>query len=406
MTTVLIFLLVLGLLVFVHEMGHFLVARRNGIKADEFGFGFPPRIFGLVRDDEDKKWRFILGSREMNLKEKVSVATHSVGNTVSSEYSPDELSYKHTIYSLNWIPLGGFVKIKGEDGEAKDADSFATKSAWIRIKVLAAGVTMNFLLAWVLISVVLMAGFPQQVDPNEPVSGNRDIQISQVLPNTPAEAMGLRFGDKILSIDEMTALSVAQVQEYIIAHKGQELSMKVQRGTQTLALKGMPRAEYPKNEGALGIGLGETEMKQYVWYKALPEGAVTTYHLTSSMVSGIFGILKGLVTGTHEGLSDVSGPVGIAKLTGQVNDLGLVYLLYFAAILSINLGIINILPIPALDGGRILFILIEVAKGSPVSQKVEGIFHQIGFMLLLLLMLLVTVNDFSKFHIFGRLFGG
>ena len=380
MITALIFLLVLGVLVFVHEMGHFIVARRNGIKADEFGFGFPPRIAGLVWDDEKKKHRFVKGGEEV--------------------VSP------HTVYSLNWIPLGGFVKIKGEDGEQKDADSFAVKSAWVRIKVLAAGVTMNFLLAWVLISIVLIAGFPQAVDPQAPVSGKRDIQISEVLPNTPAEVMGLRFGDKIISFGDTKALSVTQVQQYIIEHKGQAITLHIMRGTEALTLQGMPRTEYPTNEGSLGIGLGETELIRYPWYEAVQQGAVTTYYLTSAMVSGIFEILKGLVTGTHEGLSSVSGPVGIAKLTGQVSDLGLVYLLYFAAILSINLGIINILPIPALDGGRVLFILIEVIKGSPVSQKIEGFFHQIGFALLLLLMVWVTVHDFSKFHILGTLFGG
>lgn len=380
MMTVLIFLLVLGVLVFVHEMGHFIIARRNGIKADEFGFGFPPRLVGFVWDDEKKKHRLVRGNEEV----------------VSS----------YTVYSLNWIPLGGFVKIKGEDGEQKDADSFATKSAWVRIKVLAAGVTMNFVFAWVLISLVLVMGFPQQVDPQAPVSGTRDIQISEVLPNTPAESMGLRFGDKILSVGETKTMSVAQVQEYILAHKGQVITLHVERGAELLTVQGTPRVEYPKNEGSLGIGLGETEMVRYPWYEALWQGAATTYHLTTAMLTGIGGIVKGLVTGTHEGLSSVSGPVGIAKLTGQVSDLGLVYLLYFAAILSINLGIINILPIPALDGGRILFILIEVIKGSPVSQKIEGIFHQIGFALLLLLMVWVTVHDFSKFHIFGKLFGG
>lgn len=379
MITVILFLLVLGLLVFVHEMGHFVVARRNGIKADEFGFGFPPRIGGVVWDDETQKHRFVKGNEEVE--------------------SP------HTVYSLNWIPLGGFVRIKGEDGVTKDPDSFATKSAWVRIKVLAAGVVMNFLLAWVLISFVLMMGFPQQVDPQTSPSGKRDIQISQVLPNTPAEAMGLRFGDAILTIGAERALSVAQVQDYILSNKGQKISLQVKRGDQVLSLEGMPRIDYPQNEGSLGIGLGETEEISYPWYEAFWQGAISTYHLTVGMLDGLYSIFKGLITGTHAGLSDVSGPVGMAKLTGQVSDLGFVYLVYFAAILSINLGIINILPIPALDGGRIFFILIEVVKGSPLSQKTEGIFHQIGFITLLLLMLLVTIHDFSKFNIFGNLFG-
>ena len=382
MMTVIIFLLVLGVLVFVHELGHFMVARRNGIKADEFGFGFPPRIAGLVWDDAKKRHRLVKGGEDV--------------------VSP------HTVYSLNWIPLGGFVKIKGEDGEQKDKDSFAVKSAWVRIKVLAAGVTMNFILAWVLISLVLTLGFPQQVDPQSPVSGKRDIQISQVLPGTPAEAMGLHPGDIILALGNASekAMSVAQTQEYILAHKGQTITLYIERGAKQLTLTGMPRADYPQNEGSLGIGLGETELVRYAWYESLWQGAIETYHLTTAMLFGIFDIFKGLFTGTHEGLSDVSGPVGIAKLTGQMSSLGLVYLLYFAAILSINLGIINILPIPALDGGRILFILIEIIKGSRVSQRVEGVFHQIGFVALLLLMVIVTVHDFSKFHIFGKLFGG
>ena len=219
--------------------------------------------------------------------------------------------------------------------------------------------------------------------------------------------MGLQAGDKIISFDNNTpTTTLKQVSEYIGSHKGQEVTLRVMRGTSQLKLTGTPRTDYPQNEGSLGIGFGETEMVQYAWYQAIWEGAKTTYGITIAMFMGIFGILQGLVTGTHAGLSDVSGPVGIAKLTGQMSSLGLVYLLYFAAILSINLGVINILPIPALDGGRIFFILIEMIKGSPVSQKVEGIFHQTGFALLLLLMVWVTVHDFSKFHIFTRLFGG
>lgn len=382
MVTVLLFLIILGILVFVHELGHFMVARWNGIKADEFGFGFPPRIGGVVFDDKTKRYRFVRGN--------------------------EEISSPHTVYSLNWIPLGGFVKIKGEDGEQKDQDSFAVKSAWVRIKVLAAGVTMNFLLAWVLISFVLMLGFPQAVDPGAPnQAGERDIQISEVLSGTPAEQMGLQFGDKIVSFGEnQKAMSVKQVQDYITEHKGQEIVMRIDRGGQQETLRGTPRTEYPANEGSLGISLGETVMVKYAWYEAIWQGALGTHHMTIAMLVGIFDIVKGLVTGTHEGLSSVSGPVGIAHLTKQVSDLGLVYLMYFAAILSINLGIINILPIPALDGGRIFFVLIEVLKGSPVSQRVEGTLHQVGFMLLLLLMVLVTVHDFSKFKIIEKLFGG
>jgi regulator of sigma E protease len=376
MITAILFLIVLGVLVFVHEMGHFLVARYNGIKVDEFGFGFPPRLGGVVWDDASKRFHFVKGNREI--------------------VSP------YTVYSFNWIPLGGFVKIKGEDGNGSDPDSFATKSTWVRIKVLSAGVAMNFLFAWIFISIVLMMGFPQAVDPTATTTDTSPttIQISKVLPNTPAESMGLQFGDHILALNETRPENIKQVQEVIAFHKGQSLTFTIDRGDKTLILTGTPRTDYPANEGSLGIGLDQTRIIKASFFEAIQQGALATYHLTEAMLFGIGGIFKGLFTGTNEGLSAVSGPIGIAKMTGQVSSLGFVYLLYFAAILSINLGIINILPIPALDGGRIFFILIEIIKGSPVSKNVEGIFHSIGFLALLALMLLVTIHDLSNLRIF------
>jgi regulator of sigma E protease len=383
MSTLLIFIIVLGILVFVHELGHFVVARRNGIKAEEFGFGFPPRMVGVVKNAETGKWETVWGNKEV--------------------VSPN------TVYSLNWIPLGGFVRIKGEDGSQRDKDSFVVQSAWVRTKVLVAGVAMNFLLAWVFISIVLMAGFPQMADPNGAGegSGKRFIQISEVKPNTPAEAMGLQFGDVIQGIDGKKPANVEQVQKYIADHKGQEIVLQVERGKEKLTLAGVPRTDYPEGEGSLGIALGETEIVRYPWYQAIWEGARTTYGLTLAILGGLFDLLKSLLGfESAMGLEGVSGPVGIAHLTKQVSELGLVYLMYFTAILSINLGIINILPIPALDGGRVLFVLIEVLKGSPVSQRIEGLFHQFGFIALLLLMVLVTVHDLGKFRLFERLFGG
>jgi regulator of sigma E protease len=376
---ILIFIVILGLLVFVHELGHFTVARRNGIKADEFGFGFPPRLIGFVWDGEKKRHRLVAGKEE-----------------VASPY---------TVYSLNWIPLGGFVKIKGENGEQQDADSFAVKSAWVRIKVLAAGVLMNFLLAWVLLSVVFSIGFPKTVGPDDPVHGARQVQISQVLAGTPAEAMGLSAGDFILSLDGVEAKTVESVQRIIGAHAGEVITVRVRRGDRELVMRGTPRSETSDQPAFLGFRLGEVEMMRYPWYSAPWYGAVATYDLTLGMLEGIGDIVAGLWNGTREGLNDVSGPIGIAKLTGQVSALGFVYILYFSAILSINLGIVNILPIPALDGGRILFIFIELLKGSPVKQQTEAVFHQIGMLALLLLMVIVTVSDVSKLNFVARIFG-
>lgn len=377
MLTVLIFVILLGLLVFVHELGHFITAKRNGIRVDEFGFGFPPRLFGVIQDDAGR-YRIVWGNREM--------------------------PSGRTVYSLNWIPLGGFVKIAGEDGhEANDPESFASKSAWIRIKVLGAGVVMNFLFAWFLISVVFMLGLPQPLDPSDHGRfPDAEIQVLSVAEGTPAEAMGLALGDVIVSINGEPMTSVTQVSEIIGEHKGESITIAVDRFGESLTFSGVPRTEAPAGEGALGISFSETAVVSYPWYEAIYRGGIATYTITVAILQA-FGQMIASLFGAEKMALDVTGPVGIVYLTKQMSDLGLPYLLQFAALLSINLGIINILPIPALDGGRILFVLIEKLKGSPVSRSVEGMIHQVGFVLLLLLMLLVTVRDFAHFEILDKI---
>ena len=378
MSTILIFIVLLGLLVFVHELGHFVVARRNGIKIDEFGFGFPPRLVGVVKDEATGRYKIVWGSKENE--------------------SP------HTIYSFNWLPLGGFVRIKGEDGENSDPDSFAKKSAWIRTKVLGAGVVMNLLLAWLLVSIVFTLGLSQPITPEQRADyPDAKIQILEVKKDTPAQAMGLQLGDAILAIGGRPMTSLAEVSQTIADHKGKSLEITIDRLGKEIVLTGMPREEYPANEGSLGISFSETAVISYPWYESFYQGAIATYHITiailqafGSMIANLFGVGGGAPV-------DVTGPVGIVYLTKQMSDLGIAYLLQFAALLSINLAIINILPIPALDGGRILFILIEKLKGSPVSRRTEGLIHQIGFILLLLLMVIITVRDFSTFRILKKI---
>ncbi len=395
MLAVLVFVVILGVLIFVHELGHFVTARRNGIKASEFGFGFPPRLIGfqyLYENGKRKKWRIVWGTKDGD-----------------DENEKKDLAQAHekkftggTIYSINWIPLGGFVKIKGEDGgNIDDADSFAGKSAWVRIKVLAAGVAMNFVLAWLLISIVFMIGAPQAVDSTENVSVTK-IQISDILPETPAQTAGLQIGDEILKTQKNSAgetvklSSVEDVQNYIKNNAGKELKLAIIRGEQTLSIKLTPRISAPEGQGLLGVNLAQTAIIKYPVHKAFWEGLKTTGNLIVAILVALGGIIKSLFMGNGVG-ADVAGPVGIAVLTKQVTGLGLVYILQFAALLSINLGIINILPIPALDGGRILFVLIEKLKGSPVSQKLEQTFHSVGFLLLILLLILVTFKDVMKF---------
>lgn len=379
MSIIIVFILVLGALIFVHELGHFLMARRSGMKVEEFGFGFPPRLGGFVWNEEKKRHTFVAGNKDV--------------------------SSSHTVYSINWIPFGGFVRIKGENGDgAHDPDSFASKGIIPRIKTLSAGVVMNFLFAWVLISIVLMLGFPRAIEEYEKIDPSKvEVQIAQVIPGTPAAKMGLKMGDVIVSVDGEKLLRVERVQEIIDVRKGEEIPFVVRRGDEVLTLVGVPRTEYPEGQGALGIALGEITLARYSFFEAILQGAVNTWTNTVMMVAGIGGLVGSLFSGDSAGLADVSGPLGIAYLTKEVSDLGFVYLLYFTAILSINLGVLNILPFPALDGGRILFLLIEKLKGSPVSERVEGYFHQAGFLLLILLMIAVTVHDFSKFEVFQKI---
>ena len=371
MVTAIVFIIILGALIFVHELGHFMVARRNGVKADEFGFGFPPRMAGFVKDEKTGKYKFVWGNKE--------------------------IQSKNTVYSINWIPLGGFVKIKGENGgEIEESDSFASKKAWPRVKILAAGVVMNFIFAWFLISLALWIGAPEAVENKDANLPGAKIQITEVMPDSPAQKAGIQIGDEIMkSSDRESFASVSDLQDYIGTNSGKEISLEVRRGNEVFPIKVTPAKNETGNKGMIGVGLAQTAIVAYPFFEAIWKGAVTTYEITMLILAALGGIIVSLFAGNGVG-ADVSGPIGIAILTKQVATLGFVYILQFAALLSINLGIINALPIPALDGGRILFILIEKIKGSPISHKTEHMFHTIGFMLLILLMILVTLRDVVK----------
>ncbi|MFA5871674.1 MAG: RIP metalloprotease RseP [Parcubacteria group bacterium] len=381
MFTLLVFIIVLGVLVFVHELGHFVVARRNGVSAEEFGFGFPPRILGFYWDEKGKR-KIVWGGRRVK----------AVG----------------TIYSINWIPLGGFVKIVGEDGEEKNnPNSFASKSPWTRVRMLAAGVAMNFLLAGVLLSAVYFIGAPQVVEDNSSgILKNEKIQIIDVIKGSPAADMGIKIGDQVISAktdSEPNSVfgSINEIQSYIHAHEGEKITFDIKRGNENLKLSGIPRKDYPADQGSLGISLAKTAEVSYPLPEAVWRGIKSTFEITWLILTTFAQIITRLLSGQGAGM-DVSGPVGIAVLTGQVAHMGLVYVIQFMALLSINLAIINALPIPALDGGRVLFVLIEAIKGSPVSQKFEQRAHNIGFALLITLMVVVTFQDLMRFDVLSK----
>ncbi len=379
--TIVTFIVVLSILVFVHELGHFWTATKFGVKADEFGFGFPPRVWGMYRDEKGK-WIQVRGNKEVK-------------------------DPPNTIYSINWLPLGGFVKIKGEDGEDEDdKDSLLSKPIWQRAIVMSAGVTMNVLLAAVLISIGLMIGLPQSIDDLSPKARieSEQVQILQVIKESPAANANFQLGDVILNIDGNEFVQVEDIQKYAHDNIDNEINYLVLREGGEMQIKVTPEFREDTGKGGIGVSITKIGLVSYPWYLAIYEGFKTTFILLWIILVAFYELIKGLITG--QGLSaDIAGPVGIATLTGQMARMGFVYILQFTALLSINLAIINFLPFPALDGGRILFLIIEKIKGSPVKREVENAIHNIGFMLLMLLVLVVTFKDVARFgNVFKMLF--
>lgn len=357
MGTLLLFIIVLSLLVFVHEIGHFVMAKRMGMKVEEFGFGFPPRLWGVRRGK--------------------------------------------TMYSINWIPLGGFVKIKGESGEqAQDSDSFASKPAWKRFGVLIAGVAMNLVLAAVLFSIGYMAGLPSIIDDTLPLSArieSQEITVMQVVEGSPAQEAGVVAGDVIESLDGQVVTNDVEARDYVTSHAVDGVDILVQKSDSSYVTYTLT-SEYLKSVGTTGVGIAfvSTGLVSYPFFQAVGQGIYTTYQFTIEILKAFGSLIVDLVI-RQEVAVDLSGPVGIAVMTGQVAAMGIIYLLQFTAVLSINLAIINALPFPALDGGRILFLAIEKLRGRAVNQKLEVAVHNLGFMLLMVLVVLVTYKDFVTF---------
>ena len=375
--TIIIFLVILSLLVFVHELGHFVIAKRSGMGVHEFGFGFPPRLVGLQK--LEGKWRVVWRKQAS---------------------SPDA-----TIYSVNMIPLGGFVKIMGEDNDsASDPRSFTNKSFGARFFTLSAGVLMNVLAAWVIFSIGFMIGLPVALNelsevPKGAEFEDQQILIGQVKPGSPAEQAGVADGDIIVSVDGQTINTVPDLQVYIKAHQGQTISFQLQRLNETKTIEVTVPSDRDPAQGIVGIGLGYYGTLNFGPLGAVWQGAQTTVMQLKAIFTGLFSVFT-----TREGLKGVGGPVKIAQLTGQVADLGILPLLQFTAFLSLNLAILNSLPFPALDGGRMLFLIIEKIRGKPNNQSVEQYANAIGFMLLLLLMAVVTLRDLSQLETIKNLF--
>ncbi|MBI1888643.1 MAG: RIP metalloprotease RseP [Candidatus Spechtbacteria bacterium] len=358
--TVLLFILILAVLILVHELGHFIVAKRAGAKVEEFGIGFPPRVFSIKRGE--------------------------------------------TAYSFNLFPIGGFVKIYGEDGgEKEDQRSFASKKIHVRALILFAGVLMNVCISAVLFSFGHFLGFPEVVEGEVKNAHVRNIQVRivEVAKLSPAETAGIKVGESIVRVqsgeEQIRVHDIEDVQKFTNRHLGEEiiLSLAVKNGSIVRDVRLRPREFAPKEEGAIGIAMVKVGVVSYPFYRAPFKGIETTYHALAGTVHALFDTVVGFVRSGKLNES-LSGPVGIAIITAEVQKMGFMFLLQFIALISVNLAVLNILPFPALDGGRLLFLAIEKIKGSPVKQRYEKMAHSIGFMVLIILMILITFRDVER----------
>jgi regulator of sigma E protease len=355
-------IVLLSILILVHELGHFFTARRAEILVEEFGIGLPPRLAGIKRNG--------------------------------------------TIYSLNALPFGGFVRIHGESGvESPELDhprAFFAKPIHVRFAVLAAGVALNFLLGVAILAVLFTIGTPVAATPkNAATLHDLHIELIAVAANSPAASAGLKIGDRLTGIvaadEELSSdtLTVDQVRQFVVRHAGTEIKIAVERNGRELVISAVPRALPPAGEGPLGIAMAEVGMQRYPWYRSIIEAVRAAFMIAGNTFAALYFILRDLLMGGKISPS-VAGPVGIVQMAGEAARLGALRLANFAAILTINLAVLNVLPIPALDGGRILFLAIERARGKPISRKVEQVLQQAGMAVLIGLILLITIYDIRR----------
>jgi regulator of sigma E protease len=331
---------VIGSLVIIHELGHFTTARLFHIQVDEFGIGFPPRLFAFRRGE--------------------------------------------TEYTINAIPLGGFVRMLGENGDSLLPRSFGAKPAWQRCIVLSAGALMNLLAGLVLFFVLFaVIGLPVPL-----------AHINAVSPDSPAAAV-LQPGDSVTAVDGHPVRLYTELKTQVDAHLGQNVTLVVRRGTRLLTVHLVPRAHPPQGQGALGVVLGGAYANQPV---AVGDAARMAVQAPVAMVQGMWGLLTSPAVRSQSG--GVSGPVGIARATSeaanQVPRTGWGPLIELAGLLSLNFAIVNLLPLPALDGGRLMIAIFGAVRRRAVAPEVEGTIHAVGMALLLLLMVVITYQDIAR----------
>lgn len=366
--------MLLSVLILVHELGHFVAAKKLGVVAEEFGLGLPPKIRRLF-------------------------------------------TWKGTEFTLNWLPIGGFVRMRGEERESDDSQmprsgQFYAQRPWRRAIILLAGVAMNFALGIAAFTAVYQVlGIPTKTE---------EVVIEGVAPGSPAERVGLRAGDTVRELrmtrlqapgapatggqanDELRITNVEQFVNLINDHRGEEIILAVERGGARHEIRAIPRlvSDTPEGEGALGVAISNVKFLRYPWWQMPVRSAIVgtkeAFGWGVTILASLRDMVKSLVL-YGEVPKDVAGPIGIARLTGHVAAQGWLAFLQFAGVLSINLAILNALPIPALDGGRLAFLGIEVLRrGRPIDPKTEHRIHLAGYAVLIALILLVTARDILR----------
>jgi regulator of sigma E protease len=356
-------LIVIGILVFLivaHELGHFIAAKIFGVRVDEFGVGYPPRAF-------------LFGK------------------------------FGGTEYTLNWIPFGGFVRLYGEDvGSAHGRGSFIDAPRWKQAIILLAGVAANLLVAWLLFASALVAGVPRPVETTAP-GQQAVLYVSYVVPGSPAAAGGMAAGDQILEVSDdmgarLTELTPDTVLSFVKERGGQKISISYLHGGATTTATVIPaNAVVPEAAGrpAIGIGLVLVSTVSLPLKDALVEAFHNTWDVLQTVLSGLWSILSGVIHGKPN-LQDVVGPVGLVGVVHDAARTGFGNVLALAGFIAVNLVVINLIPIPALDGGRLLIVIIEAVMRRDAPRLIIQVVNMIGIALIALLMITVTYQDIAR----------